>query len=278
MRILLALIHNNNLSRLETARQTIQFVERELSKLNPSSIDKREYHKQDPLAEISVGFWRRVQRFSNESQYLYLRSYLEMPIVKWLPSLLLILVSQFIFFPNSKARIKIAVEQIVSNKHLQALSDGVDYDFVLVFEDDAVLLEGGDPETGSTLRYLLREAYDTPGIHTHIDFAGGFKLEDVAPAGSRLDELGKCLSSSKLFTNTACGYVLSRSLNRNLLERVESDTRLKWLGIDFLLNRVFLESGSNFPSRSIHLINSRVGHGSMTGEYSSWEEQLRDIS
>jgi hypothetical protein len=277
MRILLSLIHNNNLLRLETARQTIHYLESELSKLNTVSIERREYVQQDPLSDISIGLWRRIQKFSNESQYRYLRTYLKTPMVTWVPFFLLAWVGRLFLFPSSATRKKAAVEQVVSTKHLQALRDGLDYDFVFVVEDDAVMLEGGDLETGSTLRSLIQHSYANEGLQTYIDFAGGFNLESVAPADSRFDDLGRYLYSTKLFTNTACGYVLSRPLVQRVLSRVESDARLKWLGIDFLLNRVFLDTGSDFKGGCAHLVNSAVGHGSMMGKYASWESSVGNI-
>lgn len=83
------------------------------------------------------------------------------------------------------------------------------------------------------------------------------------------------VSSSTLFTNTACGYALSYNLAKLILSEVDDDTRQAWLGIDFLFNRIFANRTQTSLVNCYHLTQSPIRHGSMSGSYMSWEKTNR---
>jgi hypothetical protein len=270
LRVLLALIHNNDLARLETARQTANFLLSQIRDSNKAYVDYLEIFEQEHFPEISGRKWRLTRRISNSSQYKYLRFHLEAQIRRWVPFLYAFFADAF-RIPGSRARWKLGVEHAVTKKHLQVLDAGLEYDFTVVIEDDAVIL----PDflhTGEQISALLQRAFDEPSSLTYIDFAGGFRIEEVAPASAERGKFGSYISSSRLFTNTACGYALSSSLAKLILREVAEDPRQSWLGIDFLLNRVFCNRTRTESVNCFHLTQSPIRHGSMNGNYMSWEK------
>jgi hypothetical protein len=273
VKILLALVHNNNPKRIESARDTATFLLRQVAKLDGASVDLMEVSKQEPFSKVSGKFWRRVRSLSNRSQYRYLRHYLKAPWPKWLPLLGAVFLDR-IRFIGAVQRSKLCVEHAVTQKHLQVFAAGINYDFIFVIEDDAII-QSESEQTGHTIRHLLDTASRKVSSSTYLDFAGGFDLEEVAPDSLIFNESKTYVTSNKLFTNTACGYALSANLAKKVLNEVDKNPLLSWVGIDFLLNRVFLEHGLTGSVNCYHLTMSSIGHGSMNGAYSSWERTLR---
>jgi hypothetical protein len=273
VRILLALIHNNNPKRIESARQSAKFLLSEVGKLDGVIVDYMEASKQEAFSRISVKLWQRVRRLSNFSQYRYLRYYLQSPARRWLPLLGAVFIDG-IRFTGAVQRSKISVEHAVTQKHLQVFAAGMHHDFIFVIEDDAVI-ESNSAQTGETIRLLLEAASKEVSSLTYIDFAGGFDLTEVAPDSVFLNESESYVTSNKLFTNTACGYALSSNLAKKVLSEVSKNHLLSWVGIDFLLNRVFHDYGLTGSANCYHLTRSSIGHGSMNGIYSSWERSIR---
>jgi hypothetical protein len=269
LKVLLALIHNNNLERLKSARDTADFLIAQIRGSDRASVDYLEVFDQEAFTEVSGKKWRHIQRISNYSQYTYLRFHLEAQIRRWLPFYFAFF-ADGIRFPDSRARWRMCVEHAVTKKHLQALAVGVDYDIVMVIEDDAIV-QSNFPYAGSKIYELLKLAFEQPGALTYIDFAGGFGIEEVSPLSAKNSNSEHYVSSSKLFTNTACGYALSSNLAKLILSEVDDDPRQAWLGIDFLFNRIFCNRTQTDSVNCFHLVQSPIRHGSMSGNYMSWE-------
>jgi hypothetical protein len=207
---------------------------------------------------------------SNYSQYRYLRYHIGSRIRRWLPFLLAFF-TDAIRIPGHRDRWRLGVEHAVTRKHLQALAAGVGYDFIMVIEDDA-MIRSGYLQPGEQIGPALQQAFAQLGSLSYIDFAGGFALEEVAPDSVEQSKAGFFVSSSRLFTNTACGYAMSAKLAKLILSEVGDDGRQAWLGIDFLFNRVFCNRTRTSSVNCFHLTQSSIVHGSMNGNYKSWEK------
>jgi hypothetical protein len=270
LKVLLALIHNNNLTRIETARKTARFLLDQLRSSDQASVEYLEVFEQEPFPEISGKLWRQIRRISNYSQYRYLRFHLQTQTRRWLPFLFAFF-AEGIMLPDTRARWRLGVERAVTKKHLQALTLGVEYDFIVVIEDDAII-QSDYLHAGEQISALLQQAFEQRSSLTYIDFAGGYGIEEVAPVSAEHSTVGFFLSSNRLFTNTACGYALSSNLAKLILSEVADDSRQAWLGIDFLFNRIFSNRTRTNSVNCFHLTQSPIGHGSMTGNYTSWEK------
>ncbi len=101
----------------------------------------------------------------------------------------------------------------------------------------------------------------------YIDLAGGYPpniTNNKSPAESSL-ELGK------LYTNTACGYMLNSQLARYLMNFYDSHNFISKVGIDFFLNAAFSSLKSNLGI-CLHLQRDGLSHGSFRGVFKSWTE------
>lgn len=113
LRVLLALIHNNNLTRIETARKTARLLLGQLRSSDQARVEYLEVFEQEPFPEISGKLWRQIRRISNFSQYRYLRFHLETQTRRWLPFLLAFF-TEGVRLPDTRARWRLGVERAVT--------------------------------------------------------------------------------------------------------------------------------------------------------------------
>lgn len=163
------------------------------------------------------------------------------------------------------------IEMAVSVKHQEAwriLQKGQATSF-LILESDAVWIEDRSLELMNLLGIL------TDMRPTYINLAGGLDVSELGVEKLIKEDGGELQSDRRFFkkpiTNTSCAYAINRSLCDLFLTHIESHPQQKSLGIDWLINAVFLElTNEAVEVICVHAIPPVLHHGSMTGISSSW--------
>lgn len=163
------------------------------------------------------------------------------------------------------------IEMAVSVKHQEAwriLQKGEATSF-LILESDAVWIEDRTKELVNLLGLL------TDTHPTYINLAGGLDLSELGVEKLIKDDDSELLTNRRFFkkpiTNTSCAYAINRSLCDLFLTHIENHPQQKSLGIDWLINAIFLElTNEAVEVICVHAIPPVLHHGSMTGISSSW--------
>jgi GR25 family glycosyltransferase involved in LPS biosynthesis len=163
------------------------------------------------------------------------------------------------------------IECAVSLKHQTAWQQfqESDSDALLVLESDAAWIEDASEEIAELLDLL-------PGSGpTYLNLAGGLELEQLG-----IELLTKTMevaprpntkAFSKPVTNTSCAYAINQDLADSFLSYIKSFPEQESLGIDWLINAVFLELARQRQEVTcVHSYPPILHHGSMTGISSSW--------
>lgn len=163
------------------------------------------------------------------------------------------------------------IERAVSLKHQDAWKQFQQSDAksLLVLESDAAWIEmmsDGVPD-------LLEVLTDTSPVY--LNLAGGLKLAELGV--DLLLEKNENASGiarknfSKPITNTSCAYAVNRTLVNFFLSYTEKFPDQKSLGIDWLINGVFMDMArQDLNVNCVHSYPPILSHGSMTGISSSW--------
>ena len=163
------------------------------------------------------------------------------------------------------------IECAVSLKHQNAWKrfQESDANILLVLESDAAWIENESEEISGLLDLLL---IPSP---TYLNLAGGLNLEklgiELLTKANEEAPRHNTKTFSKPVTNTSCAYAINRSLADAFLSHIESLPKQESLGIDWLINAVFLEmTRRRLDVTCIHSFPPILHHGSMVGISSSW--------
>jgi len=163
------------------------------------------------------------------------------------------------------------IQSFVTSKHLQAAAELLagEESFLLVLESDAVT----NANSGIRLTRLLQHLNesDVTNVPVYVNLAGGRDLVDLAIPDSWWSEHDGIRSFTQPVSNTACAYLIDRSLAGMLLAYVEQHAAVRMLGIDWVMNG-FFESASQV--RCLHAEPPIFDHGSMRGVTPSWQTGL----
>ena len=163
------------------------------------------------------------------------------------------------------------IEIILSLKHLTSwqIFQQSDASQLLVLENDAAWIEDESKEIPQLLELL------TGTSPTYLNLAGGLNLKElgIELLIETLDESPRknSLTFSKPITNTSCAYAVNRPLVNSFLSHIENFPEQKSLGVDWLINGVFLKMTDNsIDVTCVHSWPPILHHGSMTGISNSW--------
>jgi hypothetical protein len=262
--ILIALIHNNNRERMASCREVVRYLQSELGAAQ-HKVQVKEFWEQEPIQTSSRLSWLKARLREARSQYVYTRFHLQQGPRFWLPYLLGSLdIIQVLSCTKKKLRFW-EVEKIVTRKHISAWNEGLEFDFTIVVEDDAVL--GNEVNRLDPILFMeIKKAIEL-GSSSYLDIAGGYPLDLIKTKHSTVQD--GYVSATSMFTNTACVYGFNRFLAKAMSDAVHRSPKLRELGVDFLMN-VLLMKFSNSSSRCVHFTMDAIRHGSMNGEYRSW--------
>lgn len=256
------LIHNNDAQRLRSAMTVIESIRSELDTVGVST-ELYEIHQQPKVKPVSRLEFLRLTILDSIIQIRYFRNYLMLPYKYWLPYVIGFIRSCFSLFASTQKRKTKKIESIITGKHFQSWHLGQKFDFLIILEDDII-------QTGP-LDELVKTAHQVAildkAVPIYIDLAGGYPpniINNKSPTASSL-ELGK------LYTNTACGYLLNSHLAQYLVSYYDSHNFTSKLGIDFFLNAAFSSLKTNLGF-CFHLQRDGLSHGSFKGVFKSWTD------
>jgi hypothetical protein len=256
------LIHNNDAQRLRSAMAVIESIRSELDTVGISS-ELYEIHQQPKVEPVSRLEYLRLTILDSIIQIRYFRNYLKLPYKYWLPYVIGLAWSFSSLFASMQKRKRKKIESIITGKHFQSWHLFQKFDFLIILEDDII-------QTGP-LDELVKIAHQVAildkDVPVYIDLAGGYPpnlINNKSPNPSSL-ELGK------LYTNTACGYLLNSHLAQLLLSYYDSHNFTSKVGIDFFLNAAFSSLKTNLGF-CFHLQRVGLSHGSFKGVFKSWTD------
>jgi len=256
------LIHNNDSQRLRSAMTVVESIRSELNFVGIFT-EFFEIHQQPTVEPISRLECLRLTTLDSIIQIRYFRNYLMLPRKYWFSYVIRFIWSFFSLFASTQKRKTKNIEAIITGKHFQSWHLGQKFDYLMVLEDDII-------QTGpldELVDIALQAATLDKTVPVYIDLAGGYPpniINNKSPAESSL-ELGK------LYTNTACGYLLNSHLARYLVSFYDSHNFTSKVGIDFFLNAAFLSLKSNLGF-CFHLQRDGLSHGSFRGAFKSWTD------
>ena len=254
------LIHNNDAQRLRSATAVIGSIRSALETVGFAT-ELYEIHQQPKVEPISRVEFFRLTIIDSLIQIRYFRNYLMLPYKYWLPYVIGFFRSFFSLFASTQKRKSKKIESIITRKHFQAWQLGQKFDFVIILEDDII-------QTGPLDEFVKiahQVASSGRNVPVYIDLAGGYSpniINNKSPSASSL-EIGK------LYTNTACGYLLNSHLAQYLVGYYDSHNFTSKIGIDFFLNAAFSSLKTNLGF-CFHLQRNGLSHGSFKGVFKSW--------
>lgn len=168
-----------------------------------------------------------------------------------------------------------AIEVAVTDKHIRAWTQFLDTnaDWLICFEDDAVFKEDSINNIEKLLSHLGNINCHKP---IYIDLAGGCNLEDIQISKllEKQDEYFRYYK--KPVTNTACVYMMNRSLVYQFYSILTIKPWLRLIGVDWMMNNLFIHINDlvSTPDSGVvcmHADPTIFKHGTTTGDYVSWQ-------
>ena len=104
-----------------------------------------------------------------------------------------------------------------------------------------------------------------------VDLAGGYEYKKIIPKNKIKKIEDEKIFIQDIFTNTACGYLMNRSLVEKLYKEYKSFNSNKILPIDHLINKLNLKSNNGKLTLCVHFKKPIFTHGSFTGNIKSWQ-------
>lgn len=168
-----------------------------------------------------------------------------------------------------------AIEVTVAEKHVRAWGKflDTDADFLICFEDDAVFKDDSVQKINDLLDTLSRKNCDTP---IYVDLAGGCELDKLKIDNLETGQDASFRFYSKPVTNTACAYLMSRSLVSTFHATLTRRPWLRLIGIDWMMNSLFIRlANDGLECICMHADPTAFKHGTTTGEYVSWQANVQ---
>lgn len=165
-----------------------------------------------------------------------------------------------------------AIEPLVTAKHVAAwrwaVSSGADW--MLLLEDDVQW----DAIRSQPALAELVATHLTEGC-SYVDLAGGFPLEALGVEALLESKGAGWAIFLRPVTNCAAAYLVSKPLLSLFISIVDTRPGLLDIGIDFLLNELFMES-RHLSIRCSHAHPPALVHGSAAGMFNSWDDRQRN--
>jgi len=160
-------------------------------------------------------------------------------------------------------------EMVLTENHIEGWNAFLagDADFMICFEDDAVFKDDSSQRLHQLLDNLSRKS---PDSLIYVDLAGGCEHDALNINNLETGKDSSFRFYSKPVTNTACSYLVSRPLANFFIEMVTKKPRLRLIGADWLMNKLFiLAADKGVKCTCMHASPTIFKHGSLTGEYTS---------
>ena len=159
------------------------------------------------------------------------------------------------------------IENVVREKHILAWESFLKTNnkYLIVFEDDAICKHN----SRERLKLILKKLSLDKSNHFYIDLAGGYNPKKILPFDHKLKDKFFDILICKLYTNTACSYLVNRAVIKEFLRILKEDNFSKNFPIDHLIN--YLGFRSKFTIYCGHFIKPIFTHGSFKDKIKSWQ-------
>lgn len=265
---LLALIHNNNDQRNTYIRPKLAKLIEDCSQIKGPVIEVY-FHGEIPHGTLMTFMREALKRkYDREwSRYRLIKPvFLPWDVASFVKSTIV----KYLFnHTNLQKLMKLsAIEVVHSDEHVRAWTTFLqsDAEFLICFEDDAVFKEDSSQRIFDLINLLSGSKGRGP---TYIDLAGGCKLDDLGVGKLELNHDANFRHYSKPITNTACVYLMNRSLITSLHSILAQRPWIRLIQIDHMLNKLFMIMEEELKVTCMHTEPSVFNHGSVTGEYAS---------
>ena len=270
--LLIALIHNNNITRLEKARPSInQLIQSLYRKFD---IEYTELHYQPDRQQHSLitAFCREFYNNILAVEWANYRLLNDNKMMFWARTIKCF-VTKYIFSPKLRRQWQKSsiIEQYVTAKHIRAweLFVQANFDYLLIFEDDVHFTSSSISEFNNCIVDLI-ENEDNNFIY--IDLAGGCKSDELKIDKLLVSKTDYLNVYNKPVTNTACCYLIDSKLARYFVNEVAVKPLLRMIGVDWLMNKLFINLVKQHQSCACFHANPTIfEHGSVTGIYTPWQ-------
>jgi hypothetical protein len=274
--VCLLLIHNNNAERNQVIKHGIISLANHIQQLYKTKIIEISY--QPELRDHGT-----LLAFAGDLLYQYLgykwAKYRLLPpsFSRTLCETLKHVFKRYVLDKNqslTRWRRSSSIEVTVTDKHIRGwdafLESGEEV--LIVFEDDAIFNQNSidriyDMLTNCFTYYLDQNLY--------IDLAGGCALSDLGIHKLALSKSGGWTAYQKPVTNTACSYLLNRTIAQNFRRELTKNPTLRLIGIDWMMNALFMklfrsEYGEDNRFTCFHSDPPVFTHGSVTRHFEAW--------
>jgi hypothetical protein len=265
------LIHNNQVSRNSYVVPLLDALSRDLgahfTKIGWQPPRQVHSYRLSLMREISYFFlelrWARYRRLGRIAELRVVWSFLVHRFPK------------FMGMRKSLAawRRRSFIETSVTAKHILAWQSFLESEsqFLICCEDDIIFR----PDSGARLRELIETGLPDRGDALfYADLAGGLDAPTLLIHRLVDTTSGDRILYQQPTTNTACCYLLSRSLAENFMNQISLKPSLRLVGIDWMMNAMFMrQRAQRIDCQCVHFSPTLFGHGTFTGEYVSWQRE-----
>lgn len=272
--VLIALIHNNNQERNSIIRQNLKKLNNILS--DKFIVSKVEISYQPNVMPLNTLASLRLELIylrleNNWSKYRLIKITTIKKYLRLLMSLIDLLKKYSLNLNNYRIKWQKsnAIEMCVTDKHIRAWDVFLesDYESLLMFEDDAIFKLDSYDKLLHSLSVSKKIAKDTL---LFADLAGGLPLEDLGISHLVKERKDGITIYSKPVTNTACGYLLNRSIVEEFRRLILIYPNYRLLGIDWMINQLLIDIDLRKKKTfCFHFEPTALNHGSFTGKYLS---------
>ena len=254
--ICLALIHNNNEIRNSIIKPNIE----ELCEFLGGTCEVRsiEVSYQPEITPLSPEFALERKRVAHQLTRDWAKYREQEPAAEDYPQ-----------STTDEERRRGAIEMVLTDKHIRAWTGFLESpcDFLVCFEDDAIFLHSSEPRLAEVLKQAKACG---EGANLYVDLAGGCALPGLG-VGALFDrQENDFVYFRKPVTNTACTYLLNRSMAEDFVTMLIYEPTLKYTPADWLLNRLLIAIDKlGRKTACFHMSPPIFEHGSAKGIWSS---------
>ncbi len=276
----LALVHNNNEVRNNSIRPCINSLLHEVQHI--CDVEKIEVSFQDSVVPhgFLMAFSRDLIYFKLSYQwrrYCLLNPFRLLDLIRFLKRSFL----KYIFSTHTigkRWKKNSAIEVAVTDKHIRVWAKFLDTnaDWLICFEDDAVFKQDSISNVEALLGQLVNMSCHNP---LYIDLAGGCDLKDLG-IEKLLVKQDECFRYyKKPVTNTACAYLMNRSLVSKFHSILTRKPWIRLIAVDLMMNNLFIHMNDMVlkPEERVicmHADPTFFKHGTTTGDYVSWQADV----
>ena len=275
MKVTISLIHNFNETRNEVMNQTVTTLLSEV--IDEVDFDIARVGWQPQRINLSLSLTLRRAQQNAITGFLFTKYCKKFSTLESIKSTIrggtifvyYLMRDFWLYFRGNKASGR---HHQLTQKHLRAWNQLVDSEseFLMVLEDDAVLLESGEFRIKQMISSLSNTNSNQPLL---VQISSGFSFEHLKVDHLLLNEFNSnYVKMTRPFINSTAGYIINRKLAENFLDSVSNNPIVLLNNADFLINRLLMMKYFELKNKNIicfHLSTPIVDNASLSGKYES---------